>query len=171
MSFEYAPQKYNGNWPEFFHHEAENIKKVCGTAIVEVNHIGSTAIAGLMAKPIVDILISVIKGSLHNLNHPMESLGYVSKGESGIAGRSYFSKNGFHVHCFEEGHFEIEKHLAFRNYLRAHAETRDEYQALKTKILGKKGITREEYQNFKHEFITEIDKRAASWNRTVLRKS
>ncbi len=85
---------YDPDWPVAFAVEAESIRGALRDAPVEVHHIGSTAIPGIFAKPIIDILLVVPSLELLDSQVPLiEALGYESLGEFGIAGRRYFRKD------------------------------------------------------------------------------
>ena len=88
--------------------------------VVALHHIGSTSIPGIFAKPIIDILLEVSDlEKLDKQSHALVALGYERLGEFGIVGRRYFRKNSasgirtHHVHAFQTGNAEIERHLAF----------------------------------------------------------
>ena len=99
--------KYRPEWAEEFEREAEKIKEILGENLLAIHHIGSTAVAGLAAKPIIDIL-PVVKDirKAEEQNAAFEALGYECMGEFGIAGRRYFrkgrEKRTHHLHLFEE---------------------------------------------------------------------
>ncbi|MGQ0636846.1 MAG: GrpB family protein [Planctomycetaceae bacterium] len=115
--------------------ESARLLAALGPNLVAVHHIGSTAISGILAKPILDLLpecrsLVQIEEGLSLL----QNLGYQGWGELGIAGRRYFTlddlasgKRRVQLHCFEVGHSEIERHLAFRDLLRADHLKAQEY--------------------------------------------
>lgn len=170
MPFEYSPEKYSAQWPTLYKQEAAAIFEKCSGRIIRIEHIGSTSLPGMLAKPILDILVEVNAGDLKSITSQMEKLNYTSKGEHGIAGRSYFSKSivdsplAYHVHCFEEENPEIEKHLAFRKYLLSHRNIFDQYLELKEAILLNTKVTRRSYQDLKNEFLRKITQEALVWN-------
>lgn len=130
---------YNSDWPKIFEVEAAKIKEALGTNCVAIHHIGSTAVPGLSAKPVID-MIGVIK-DLAKVIQPLESLGFKYKGEYNIPMRLYFSRyEGIQInlHVYEEGHPEIELNLLFRNHLREHPKAREEYDSLKESLLKDK---------------------------------
>jgi hypothetical protein len=104
-----------------------------GDELVVVHHIGSTSVPGLAAKPIIDLLPEARSLVLiDELTPAFERAGYVAKGENGLQGRRYFTRDreGYrthNVHIYQAGDPDIERHLAFRDYLRSHAQVRDEY--------------------------------------------
>ena len=92
---------YNIDWPMIFEIESSAIRQALGTNCLEINHIGSTAVPELIAKPIIDI-IAVVKNPQDSIN-PLESIGYNYRGEMNIPFRFYFSrKTGtiIHLHVY-----------------------------------------------------------------------
>jgi GrpB-like predicted nucleotidyltransferase (UPF0157 family)/8-oxo-dGTP pyrophosphatase MutT (NUDIX family) len=167
--FKFAPEKYHGGWPEIFKAEASRILSHCGSTVRRIEHIGSTSVAGLMAKPIIDILIETTPYGMAELAVSMTRLGFLAKGEYGIPGRAYFTRDAtnkkmaLHVHAFAAGHDAITKHLAFRDYLRAHPAAATKYQNLKVHLLSEPNLTRDQYQTGKSSFISELDVLAQLW--------
>ena len=99
---------YDPKWPELFQIESEALAAVLGDEILRVHHIGSTAVPGLAAKPIIDILLEVKDvNTLDEYNAAMERLGYTARGEYGVPGRRFFLKGlhnrTHHVHAFNVG--------------------------------------------------------------------
>ncbi len=96
--------------------------------MLAILHMGSTAISGSKAKPIIDLLVEV--ASIERVDAcqaDMAALGYAAHGEYGIPGRRYFSRSvgeqhTHHVHVYERGHEDIQRQLRFRDYLIAHPE-------------------------------------------------
>lgn len=110
---------------------------------VTVHHIGSTSVPGLIAKPILDLLLEV--GDLAALDArggDLIALGYEALGAFGIPGRRYFRKDSaagrrtHQLHAFATGSEGARRHLAFRDYLRAHPEIAGEYGALKERLVA-----------------------------------
>lgn len=130
---------YDPSWPERFTEERNLLRKTLGDIAVEVQHIGSTAVPGLAAKPIIDILIEVTDlPALDARDRDMELLGYEPKGEFGIPGRRYFQKGGdnrtHQIHAFVTGDANVSRHIAFRDYLRSNPGVAEEYGALKKRV-------------------------------------
>lgn len=130
---------YNENWPEQFAREAEKIKQALGDNLIEIDHIGSTSVPGLSAKPIIDIIVECKdnKDSVRSF----ENIGYEYRGEFNIPFRNYFCKKQevrFNLHVYEQDNPEIELNLKFRDYLRNNPEARDEYALLKSNLLKEK---------------------------------
>lgn len=126
---------YQSSWMRAFEAEAEQLRRLLGEELVSVHHIGSTSVPGLKAKPILD-LMPVVKKIIQvdDLNPGMRELEYEPKGENGIPGRRFFMKGGddrtHHIHVFQQGSPHVDRHLAFRDYLRSHPSEADRYGAL-----------------------------------------
>ncbi|MEM0155300.1 MAG: GrpB family protein [Thermoplasmataceae archaeon] len=103
----------------------------------------------------------------------MESLGYTSMREFGIPGRRYFYKgqeeHTHHVHIFEDGNEHIERHIAFRDYLRGHPEVAKRYGGLKIKLVNRYPEDVDSYQEGKNSTIREIHAEAIRWYRESFR--
>ena len=127
--------------------------------VVEVHHVGSTAVPGLAAKPVLDMM-PVAAGPAEALAAVprMTSLDYRYRGENGIPGRCSFEKDVdgrtvAHVHLFTLDHPTIRKHLAFRDYLRTHRDAARDYERLKRALAEKYRDDREAYTDAKAAFI------------------
>jgi GrpB-like predicted nucleotidyltransferase (UPF0157 family) len=156
---------YNPNWKEIYKEESKKIKNVLSDIIVDIHHIGSTAIPGIKAKPVIDILVEVKDiEAVDRYNNKMEELGYEVMGEYGIPKRRFFRKGGnnrtHHIHIFQVGNEEIERHINFKEYLIAHPDKAREYSKLKEKLTNKYTYDVENYTNGKSDFIKEIDRKA-----------
>lgn len=154
-------------WACAFESEQALLLNVIGNNVVHIEHIGSTAVTGLMAKPIIDILIEVKSFDLlETVNHKMSLLGYVPKGENGIVGRRYFQKGGnnrtHHVHAFEKGNKHIFRHLAFKEYLIANPEIAIEYGRIKLRA-AKCANNINNYMALKNDFIKQHEALAVTW--------
>ncbi len=155
-------------WKEQFEAEAKLIKNVFGSQMIGLHHIGSTAIPGIKAKPIIDLLGEVKDiQTVPSFNKQMSVIGYEAKGEMGIPGRQYFRKgrdviHTHHLHIFQTGHPEIRRHLAFVTYLKSHPTEAQEYSALKQRLVQEFGNKPEAYTLAKTEFIRAINEKAAS---------
>lgn len=159
---------YNPEWPEEFRKEAARVTAAAGSNVITAHHIGSTAIPGIYAKPVLDLLLVVQSVDALDVRQPeMEALGYEARGEYGIPGRRFFRRDNaagdrtHHIHAFEAGSPQIARHLAFRNYMIAHPETAQEYSDLKRELAAKYPNDIEAYMDGKDIFIQEIDRRAA----------
>ena len=161
---------YDPTWKQDFQLEAGHIARALGTNVLAIHHIGSTAIPGIHAKPIIDILLLVEDiNRLDAQNPAMEALGYEVMGEYGIRGRRYFRKEDasgtrtHHVHAFQVDSPEFERHLAFRDYMIAHLEVAQQYSLLKQKLALVHPEDMEAYIDGKDPFIKEHEARAIDW--------
>jgi GrpB-like predicted nucleotidyltransferase (UPF0157 family) len=159
---------YDANWPSAFEREARTLRDAWEADLCALHHIGSTAIAGMIAKPVIDILAEVRSlEAIDAKDLAMQALGYQARGAYGIEGRRYFSKKrtdpdglGFHVHAFARGSSEIGRHLRFRDYLIAVPDAAKEYAALKLSLCDPEGVLVSDYAERKAPFIELIDRKA-----------
>ena len=160
---------HNLAWIEQYEAEAAQLTAVFQPILVAMHHIGSTAVPGIKAKPIIDIMIVVTEiTAVDAFIQPMASLGYISKGENGIPGRHYFRKGSdehhtHHVHVYAENHLEIARHLDFRDYLRHHPAAATAYSQLKESLAQQYVADVSQYTESKTPFILEIENKARLW--------
>jgi len=158
---------YNIAWKESFAKEALVLKSIFKTLIKDIQHIGSTAIPGMHAKPIIDILVSVSDiRKIDSFNKKMQVKGYIAKGEFGIAGRRFFIKENeifrtHHIHIFQQENPEIKRHINFRDYLIKHKNSAKKYSKLKRELAWKYKNDIKAYIAGKDKFIKDIDRKAA----------
>jgi GrpB-like predicted nucleotidyltransferase (UPF0157 family) len=140
-----------------------------GPVLIGLHHIGSTAIPGIKAKPILDLLGVVSSlGALEEKNGDLEGLGYVVRGERGIPRRRYFTRgtNGersHHLHCFMQGDPEIDRRLVFRDYLISHPEVARAYEKLKEELAVRFPNDSDAYCDAKGPFILHVEELARLW--------
>jgi GrpB-like predicted nucleotidyltransferase (UPF0157 family) len=170
MTRKVAVVPHDRHWQNLFKAESQQLAVAFGDNAIAIHHIGSTAIATSYAKPIIDILIEVKDiNKVDDRNTQIESSGYIAMGEFGIVGRRFFrkdNKNGIrthHIHTFETISPQIDRHLAFRDYLKSHPEAAREYSELKQQLAQQYPTDIESYMDGKDGFIREIDKQAAAW--------
>lgn len=160
---------YDPRWPARYEEEADRIRAILGDQLTAIHHIGSTAVPGLWAKPILDILPVVHRiGQVDAFSPRFEAMGYECMGEFGIPGRRYFRKGGeertHHVHIFDEQHEEdIVRHLAVRDYLRTHPADAKAYGQLKRELAARYPLDWEAYCDGKDAFVKDLEKRARNW--------
>lgn len=132
-------QQYSKDWIEKYNKEAENIKKIFGSEIIDIQHIGSTAIPGLYAKPIIDIAVFV--KSIENISHfnkPLENIGYSYKPDMSSVERIFLRKGEpveYHLSIACPLHTYWERQILFRDYLISHPEYIKEYENLKRETI------------------------------------
>jgi len=152
------------DWARAFEGARAAIMGACSGHVFELHHVGSTAIRGIAAKPVIDIM-----GLLRRHEDgfacvsAMAALGYEFRGEAGVSGRHYF-RNGepgrHHVHLFQFDHPEVGRHIRFRDYLRQHAQEAFAYEALKRKLAMLFGSHARSYCDAKSEFCKRIEELA-----------
>ncbi len=155
---------YQPDWEVAFSEEQAQLREVLGDTALGVEHIGSTAVPGLWAKPILDIGVAVRDlDEAFAIVEPLEALGYTYRGEYGISRRHYFVKGSLrthHLHILEESSLEWRNLLRFRDHLRMHPEAAAAYQALKLKLAAQFPKDREANTGGKHDFIRATLNRA-----------
>lgn len=154
--------EHDPSWTELFEQEAARLSAAFDGAAVGIEHVGSTSVPDLCAKPIVDILVGVLGLELTGEQiAAMEELGYTYLGEHGLPGRLFFRKEPrtYHVHVVEHGGGHWKRHLLFRDALRSDAEERRRYDEFKRRLAAE-GHPREVYTELKTPFIREIEARA-----------
>ena len=164
---------YCEQWPAEYEKEAAQIKRILSGELVAIHHIGSTAVKGLAAKPVIDIMpvvrnIAMVDGR----QAAFEALGYECMGEFGIPGRRYFRKGGerrtHQIHIFESSNQkDIVRHLAVRDYLRAHPEHARAYGELKRSLAQKYPEDIESYCDGKDAFVKQMEKEALCWYHSI----
>jgi GrpB-like predicted nucleotidyltransferase (UPF0157 family) len=155
---------HSEKWCSAFLNESLRLANALKIEKARIHHVGSTAIRGIVAKPILDILLAApTLEDLDSLRSEIESLGYIWKGEASIPGRRYSvmynadqTLTYVHLHGFAQTNPAVQSHLAFRDYLNAHPEVAQAYQKLKLELNGRKGMTREVYTESKTSFIQEV---------------
>ena len=158
-------EDYNPQWPQMYEQEKACIQDAIGEYLIDIQHVGSTSIPGLSAKPIIDIMAVIRNISLvEQCVQPLEALDYLYQGELGIPGRHYFRKpidishtdRTFHLHMVEKGHDQWAMYQLFREYMLLHPESVREYDTLKRELATKHGSDRAVYTNAKAPFIESI---------------
>ena len=158
---------YTTDWERLFEEEKTRLQSAIGEHVLDIQHVGSTSIPGMTAKPIIDIAIAVESfEAAYVCVEPMERVGYEYAGEHGIPRRHYFVKRNpattHHVHMLEQQSHEWENHLLFRDHLRGHAEAAEAYAALKTRLAKELPRDRDAYTNGKAPFVERILRLAKS---------
>lgn len=156
--------EYDPLWPTLYQEERERLADVLGSLVSSVEHIGSTSVVGLSAKPIIDILAPVDDLGPANSYIPLlERLGYTFFPVLGNADRHTFGKGSphtHHIHIVQRGGEEHIRPIVFRDYLRAHPETAQEYAALKRALAARFHNNRQAYNAAKTDFIRRIETQA-----------
>lgn len=164
---------YDLDWPSRFEDEARKIRDILSALVVRIDHVGSTSVPGLAAKPVIDIQVSVRSiEPLSRIAGPLARIGYVHVPDPDEAfERVYplFRKpadwpSSHHIHVCTAGSEQERRHLAFRDYLRANPDTAARYLELKRRLAalhdGTTAESRERYALAKSEFVAGVLKSA-----------
>lgn len=163
---------HDTDWAFAFAREADRILAGVSFEVVKIHHIGSTAVRGIYAKPIIDILIEVKDIDAVDRNATdMVRLDYEAMGAYGVPGRRYFRRytdghRSHHVHAYPEGHSEIERHLVFRDYLRANRRAAERYGRHKLEVAARYPDDLSGYAKAKADFVTEMEAKALALARS-----
>lgn len=149
--------EYDAAWPARFEAERMRVKDALGVRAIQIEHIGSTAVPGLAAKPIIDLMPLVTDlADLDRERWRVEALGYHWHGELGLSGRRYCTLSDetgirfVQLHFFKADSPHVVRHLAFRNYLRAHPKAAAAYE-------NEKRRARDLHPNDSHAYTDEKD--------------
>jgi len=164
--------RYDPDWPFAFAQEADRILTGVSFNVLRIHHIGSTAVLGIYAKPIIDILLEVedIEAVDIHVSH-MIRLDYEPMGAYGIPGRRYFRRHidghrSHHLHAYPKGHSEIGRHLVFRDYLRVNRQAAERYGRQKLEVAAKYPDDLNGYAKAKADFVAELETEALAWARS-----
>jgi GrpB-like predicted nucleotidyltransferase (UPF0157 family) len=168
----YSFSDYSPSWPAQFEAEADALRSLLEDNLLAIHHVGSTSVPGLAAKPTIDLLPVV--SSLARLEVQTTRLvenGYRAWGEYGLKGRRFFTKDlrlvrTHNIHAYQMDDSEIERHLGFCAYLRAHESVRKEYEALKRTVYQQHPTDIAAYNEGKNAWIKATEQIAIQWYRT-----
>lgn len=156
--------EYDSSWPELFEQESNRIHSVLGSKALQIEHVGSTSVPGLCAKPIIDILL-VVKDSADESSYVpvLEAAGYVLQ----IREPDWFEHRLFkgpdtdiNLHVFSSGTSEIDRMFRFRDWLRSNKTDREKYAEVKRSLAKSKWRHVQHYADAKTSIVQEIMKRA-----------
>jgi GrpB-like predicted nucleotidyltransferase (UPF0157 family) len=151
---------YDPGWPRRFELERERIQTALGAKALLIEHVGSTAVPGLAAKPIVDIVVAVADVEDESVKQALESAGYELRVREPDHRMFRTPERDVHVHVWLASDPEVERHLRFRERLRAHAPDRAAYEALKRELAGRDWEDMNEYAQAKSALIDAIIEKA-----------
>jgi GrpB-like predicted nucleotidyltransferase (UPF0157 family) len=156
--------EYDERWPALFAAESARIVAAVRPLPVALEHIGSTAVPGLCAKPVLDILAGYA-GSVPVLDYvaPLERAGYEHRGDAGIVGHQFFRRGhprAYHIHLVEQGGSLWREYLAFRDYLRSDPRAAAQYADVKRGLAERYPRDRESYISGKSQFVVEAIRHA-----------
>lgn len=157
---------FNEQWKHLFNREKNVILKNIQDLIVDIQHVGSTAVPELEAKPIIDIAILIeTKSIIPTISNRMQSIGYIDRGNRDQGGGYLLVKElepevrFIHLHIVEKGDPRWNNYLYFRDTLRSNEKIRERYSNLKKGLIKKHAADRKGYTAGKNNFIKEVLKK------------
>lgn len=157
--------EYDPDWPRLFEREAARIRDILGPTALRIEHAGSTSVPGLAAKPIIDMVLVVPDTTDEDAYVPaLTQAGYrLTFREPDWYEHRHFKgpDTNVNLHTFSAGCVEIDRMLAFRDWLRSHDEDRDRYLNVKRELATRTWGSVNEYADAKSEVIGEILRRMA----------
>ena len=163
---------YDPSWPGLFAALGVRLRDALGSVALRIDHIGSTSVPGLAAKPIIDVQVSVAAlDPVDAYRVPLEGLGLVFRPENTERTKRYFREapgtRRTHIHVRRAGSWAEQFALLFRDYLRAHPRDRARYAELKRRLARELREDRHAYTEAKVPFIWEVMSRADRWSQDV----
>jgi len=151
---------YRASWVESFGAERERLVAALRAPIETVQHVGSTAVPGMLSKPTIDLMLGLSEfPPSASLISSVSSLGYESLGEAGVPGRLYFRRRGsasFNIHVVRIGGLHWVSNLALRDYLLANAAARERYAQAKRAAFAYGGGTLLAYSAAKSAIVSSL---------------
>lgn len=165
---------YDTNWPGRFQSLRKRIADALGDMAAAIEHVGSTAVPNLAAKPIIDIdVVLASETMLPAAIERLASLGYIHRGNLGVLEREAFRAPAndppHHLYVCPPGSAEFRRHMAFRDYLRAHPKDAKIYGDLKIALAERFREDRSAYNTAKGEFVEELTSRAMRHSEKLIR--
>jgi GrpB-like predicted nucleotidyltransferase (UPF0157 family) len=161
--------EYDPAWPGMAEAEIVRIAAAVGEVAVRIDHVGSTAVPGLAAKPIVDLQLSVAEVDERSLyGEPLEGLGYLFAPDPASPDFHFFGlpaarPRTHHLHVCRAGSEDERRHLAVRDYLRAHPDEVVAYAELKRGLVARAPGDRLAYITGKDSYVAALELRALAW--------
>lgn len=156
-------------WPAQAQAEIARIRQVIADCVVRIEHIGSTSIPGIMAKPTIDLMPLVTDLALLEVHaDAIRALGYEWHGDYGLPGRRFFTLNKdgkrlFNVHGWAADNPDGTRHLAFRDYLRSRPDLAKDYEKVKIRAAELQPNNVDAYNDEKNDWIKQVEKDALAW--------
>lgn len=161
--------EYDPGWPAQAGLELRRITSLLGPLVVRAQHVGSTAVPGLAAKPVIDLQVAVEAIEPREpYVRPLAQLGYLFVPSPESPDYHFFARpperpRTHHVHvCQADSHHEL-RHLALRDFLRAHPDEAASYAALKRRVAARSAYDRLAYIDGKDRYVADLERRALTW--------
>jgi len=156
-------EPYNPKWKEEFIKIRSMLDACIGDLIIGFEHVGSTSVEGLAAKPIIDIDVVIDSYEIFpQIVERLMAIGFIHEGDGGIKGREVFKRNfeddfmPYHLYVCPKNSEELLRHIAFREYLKGHASEREEYGSLKMRLAEQFPTSIDKYMSGKHDCVQRI---------------
>jgi GrpB-like predicted nucleotidyltransferase (UPF0157 family) len=165
-------QKYNPEWSGWFEEIKTFLGEKVSKACICIEHVGSTSIPGMIAKPIIDLIIIIKPGSFSEMKSLLEERGYYHEGDKGLKEREAFDLNdetvknslpAHHLYVCPEHNAELKKETAFREYLKLHKSDAERLSALKWSLAEKFNNDKYPYMDRKAALCREITEKALEY--------
>jgi GrpB-like predicted nucleotidyltransferase (UPF0157 family) len=163
---------YDPAWPALAQAEIARLRAALDENVLAIHHFGSTAVPGLSAKPIIDLLPEVADlARVDGYNPILIALGYTPLGEYGLPGRRFFPRivdaetgaRSHHVHFYQADNPEVHRHLVVRDYLTANPAAAADYARLKLALAAQFPWDIDGYVVGKDAFVKDLEQRALAW--------
>lgn len=162
---------HDPSWSKLAAAEGNRLKATLGDNLYDVQHIGSTSVTWIKARPTIDLMPRVQNlAALDAKSEEIKALGYDWRGEEGFAGRRYFTRDDpntgrrlFNVHAYQYDSRQIERHLAFRDYLNSHPDEARAYEAAKERAAALYPDDMLQYDQAKSAWIRAHEQIAWNW--------
>ncbi|MFW9807534.1 MAG: GrpB family protein [Candidatus Thorarchaeota archaeon] len=165
-------EKYNPEWVSWFERLNTFFQSKLDQYVIRIEHVGSTSIPGMIAKPIIDFDIVIHMSDFDEVRSRLEMIGYVHQGDLGIPEREAFALTDLklreelpphHLYVCGMNSKELHRHIAFRDYLRSHQDDATKYSEIKVKLIKKHSNDRTLYIDGKDQLVKEILEKALEW--------
>ena len=167
-----AVEDFNPEWAVWFSHLSSYFTDKLGPQIIRIEHVGSTSVPGMVAKPIIDLDIVINMSDFELIKSKLEVLGYVHQGDLGIPEREAFALTNLklkedlpphHLYVCDIKSRELQRHIVFRDYLRSHPDDAAKYSEIKVQLVKKHSGDRTQYIDGKDHLVKELLRKALEW--------
>ncbi len=165
-------EKYNPEWPQWFEEIKEFLGEKISSTCLRIEHVGSTSIPGMTAKPIIDLILVIDSERWEEMKLLLEERGYYHRGDLGIKDREVFDLKDetlkdtlpeHHLYVCPKHSFEIKRETAFRDYLKKHKEDAKRLSDLKWALAEKYNNDKYPYMDGKDAMCKEITEKALAY--------
>ena len=162
-------EKYNPAWLGWFEEIRAFLGEKISKACLRIEHVGSTSIPGMIAKPVIDIIIVIEPGSFPRMKSLLEECGYSYRGDQGQKDREVFRLTDetplplHHLYVCPKDNLDLKQETAFRDFLKTHKKDRERLNALKWSLAEKFNNDRQLYIDGKDAMVKEITEKALEY--------